>query len=109
MIERARAAVTRPLPPAVQARLERGFGERMDNVGLHTGPSARAAARAIGARAYTEGERITLGPGESEHDIQLMAHEATHVVQNRRAAGVFRALPADASAARRRPRSTKMG
>ena len=101
-IERARAATTRPLPPAVQGRLERGFGQRMDNVGLHTGPMARAAARAIGARAYTEGERITLGPGESEHDLHLMAHEATHVVQNRRAAGVFRALPADA-AARRAP------
>jgi hypothetical protein len=101
-IERARAAATRPLPPAVQARLERGFGERMDNVALHSGPSARRAARAIGARAYTEGERITLGPGESEHDVRLLAHEATHVVQNRRAAGVFRALPAD-HAARRAP------
>jgi Domain of unknown function (DUF4157) len=101
-IERARGSATRPLSPAVQARLERGFGQRMDNVGLHTGPSARAAARAIGARAYTEGERITLGPGESEHDLHLLAHEATHVVQNRRAAGVFRALPAD-TAARRAP------
>jgi hypothetical protein len=99
-IERARGSATRPLPPAVQARLERGFGQRMDNVGLHTGPSARAAARAIGARAYTEGERITLGPGESEHNLHLMAHEATHVVQNRRAAGVFRALPADPTARR---------
>ncbi len=97
-IERARSTATRPLPPAVQARLERGFGERMDNVGVHTGPAARAAARAIGARAYTEGERITLGAGESEHDVRLMAHEATHVVQNRRAAGVFRALPADSTA-----------
>jgi len=97
-IERARSAAAKPLPPAVKARLERGFGERMDNVGLHTGPSARAAARAIGARAYTEGERITLGPGESEHDLHLMAHEATHVVQNRRAAGIARALPADPAA-----------
>ena len=101
-IEHARKDATRPLPPAVQARLERGFGQRMDNVGLHTGPSARAAARAIGARAYTEGERITLGPGESEHDLRLLAHEATHVVQNRRAAGVFRALPADPAARRAR-------
>jgi hypothetical protein len=99
-IERARAGVTRPLPPAVQARLERGFGERMDSVALHSGPSARSAARAIGARAYTEGERITLGPGESEHNLHLLAHEATHVVQNRRAAGVFRALPADPTARR---------
>jgi hypothetical protein len=104
MIERARASATRRLPPAVQARLERGFGQRMDNVGLHSGPSARAAARAIGARAYTQGERITLGPGESEHDLHLLAHEATHVVQNRRAAGVFRSLPVD-PATRRAPQA----
>ena len=100
-IEQARSAVGRPLPATVRARLEHGFGESMESVRLHTGTEARTAARSIGARAYTDGERITLGHGESEHDLRLMAHEATHVVQNRRAAGVPRALPADAGPARR--------
>jgi hypothetical protein len=82
-IDAARSAVARPLPTPVKARLEHGFGRKLDGVRVHTGPTARAAAAAIGARAYTEGNRITLGHGESEHDLHLMAHEATHVVQNR--------------------------
>jgi hypothetical protein len=89
-IDAARQAVANPLPPPVKARLEHGLGRRMDDVRVHKGPEARAAAASIGARAYTEGNRITLGHGESEHDLHLMAHEATHVVQNR-AAGVQRA------------------
>jgi Domain of unknown function (DUF4157) len=84
-IDIARGAPARPLPAMVRARLEHGFGEPMANVRVDTSPTARIAAAAIGARAYTEGERITLGRGESEHDLGLMAHEATHVVQNRRA------------------------
>jgi Domain of unknown function (DUF4157) len=95
-VEKARSATPRPMPATVRARLEHGFGESMESVRLHTGPEARAAAGAIGARAYTEGERITLGHGESEHDLRLMAHEATHVVQNRRAAGIVRPLDAAA-------------
>lgn len=72
------------LSPSVRARLEHGFGQTMAGVRVDTSAAGRTAAAAIGARAYTEGERITLGHGESEHDLKLMAHEATHVVQNRR-------------------------
>ena len=84
-IEMARKGVGQPLPANVRTRLEHGFGERLDSVRVDGSAAARAAAASIGARAYTEGERITLGHGESEHDLRLMAHEATHVVQNRRA------------------------
>jgi hypothetical protein len=84
-IDIARGTPARPLPATVRSRLEHGFGEPMASVRVDTSPAARAAAAAIGARAYAEGERITLGRGESEHDLGLMAHEATHVVQNRRA------------------------
>jgi hypothetical protein len=98
-IEKARAAASRPLPATVRARLEHGFGESLASVRVHSGPEAHAAARSVAARAYTEGERITLGPDESEHDVRLMAHEATHVVQNRRAAGIRR-LPAEPGPAR---------
>ena len=98
-IEQARSAASRPLPATVRARLEHGFGESMGSVRVQAGPEGQHAARSIAARAYTEGERITLGPGESEHDMRLMAHEATHVVQNRRAAGIRR-LPAEHGPAR---------
>jgi hypothetical protein len=97
-VEQARRSPSRPLPETVRARLEHGFGQSLHSVGVHTGPPARSAASAIGARAYTEGERITLGHGQSEHDLRLMAHETAHVIQNRRAAGVFRPLPESAPA-----------
>jgi len=45
-----------------------------------------AAARAIGARAFTAGDTIFLGRGESATDVELIAHEATHVVQQQAAA-----------------------
>ena len=93
-------SVGQPLPATVRARLEHGFGVPLANVRVDTSPTARAAAAAIGARAYTEGERITLGHGESEHDLRLMAHETTHVVQNRRS-GTRR--PADGGGVRRDP------
>jgi hypothetical protein len=92
-IEAARAAVANPLPAPVKARLEHGFGHKLDSVRVHKGPAARAAAASIGARAYTEGNRITLGDRESEHDLHLMAHETAHVVQNR--AAVARSPAAD--------------
>ena len=97
-VEQARRSASRPLPETMRARLEHGFGQSLHGVRVHSGPPARSAASAIGARAYTEGERITLGHGQSEHDLRLMAHETAHVIQNRRAAGVFRPLPESAPA-----------
>lgn len=78
----------RPMQPAMQARLERGFGTPLGHVRVHDGPAARHAAAVLGARAYARGSAIYLGAGEGEHDTRLMAHEATHVVQQDRAATV---------------------
>ena len=64
------------------------MGTPLDHVRVHDGPTADASATAIGARAYALGSNIVLGPGQSEHDTHLMAHEATHVVQHDRAAGI---------------------
>jgi Domain of unknown function (DUF4157) len=86
-VHAARASPAQPLAHSVRSRLEHGLGEPLGGVRVHAGPAAHRAAASIGARAYAEGERITLGPGESEHDLRLMAHEATHVVQSRRQAG----------------------
>ncbi len=103
-IEKARVSVGQPLPATVRARLEHGFGVPLANVRVDTSPTARAAAAAIGARAYTEGERITLGHGESEHDLRLMAHETTHVVQNRRRGTIGRPMAAASGEIRRKVR-----
>lgn len=80
-----------PLPPDVRDRIESHLGVPLAGVQLHTGPAAQEAAVQLGARAFTFGNHIFLGPGESPHDVALMAHEATHVVQQQ-AVNVYRDL-----------------
>jgi hypothetical protein len=56
-------------------------------VRLHTGPDAARAARSISAAAYTVGDDVVFGTGQYRPDTQagrsLIAHELTHVLQQR--------------------------
>jgi len=71
-----------PLSPAVRSRIEPSLsGGDLSGVRVHRGPAANDAASSLGARAFTHGNNIWLGPGESSSDLRLMAHEATHVAQ----------------------------
>lgn len=79
-----------PLEAAVQARVAPVLGADLSTVRVHQGPDASAAAAALQARAFTVGADIFLGEGESATDLELMAHESTHVVQQQ-AVGVYRA------------------
>ena len=78
-----------PLEPGVQARVAPVLGADLSSVRVHQGPDASAAAAALQARAFTVGADIFLGEGESPTDLELMAHESTHVVQQQ-AVGVYR-------------------
>jgi hypothetical protein len=71
----------RPLEPNTRNRLESGLGVNFADVRVHDDSNARSAAQALNARAFTHGNDIWLGNGESQADTRLMAHEATHVVQ----------------------------
>lgn len=77
----------RPLDPDTRSKMESHFGQDFSAVRIHTGPNAAESARAVGAKAYTVGEDIVLGPGhpgmDSRSGQQTMAHELTHVVQQR--------------------------
>jgi hypothetical protein len=53
----------------------------MQEVRVHSDSRAQGAARDLSARAFTHGNNIVLGPGESAADLPLMAHEAAHIVQ----------------------------
>jgi hypothetical protein len=59
-------------------------------VRIAQGPAAETAASAIGARAFTVGNRIAFGRGEYRPDSndgrRLIAHELAHVVQQSNAA-----------------------
>jgi hypothetical protein len=70
-----------PLRPAVRQSLESRMGADFSGVRVHEGPAAQQSAAAINARAFTHKGDIWLGRGESQDNLGLMAHEATHVVQ----------------------------
>jgi len=94
----ARAIASRgpgaPLVPGVRALLEARMGARLGHVRVHTDAEAQRATARLGARAFTHGSDIWLGRGESPADTRLIAHEATHVVQQ----GAATQSPAHASA-----------
>lgn len=75
-----------PVSPAARRALQRRMGTDLGDARVHSDAVAADAADALGARAFTHGRDIYLARGESERDPHLMAHELTHVVQNRSAA-----------------------
>lgn len=71
----------RPLAAPVRRDMEARFGADFSDVRLHTGAAAARSAHAIGARAYTSGSHVVIGDGGG--DRHTLAHELTHVVQQR--------------------------
>jgi outer membrane biosynthesis protein TonB len=78
----------KPLNSGTRDTLESRMGADFGHVRVHDDAAAQASARALNARAFTHGNDIWLGSGASQSDTRLMAHEATHVVQQ--AGGVHR-------------------
>ena len=69
------------LSAQVRNRVEPVLGFGMAHVRVHDDTQANEAVSSINARAFTHQDDIYLGQGESADDVFLMAHEATHVVQ----------------------------
>lgn len=69
------------LSPLTRKFMEPRFGVDFGHVSLHRDRNAHETAAQINARAFTYGNHIWLGKGESEHNKNLMAHELTHLVQ----------------------------
>jgi hypothetical protein len=70
-----------PINASTRNTLESRMGHDLSDVRVHNDSRAHDAAGALNARAFTHQNDIWLGQGESQHNLQLMAHEATHVVQ----------------------------
>ncbi|MGH9328618.1 MAG: DUF4157 domain-containing protein [Terriglobia bacterium] len=72
-----------PLPKEVQAKMESALGADFSDVRIHVGSEVPA----IGAIAFTWGSNIHFAPGyynpNTLHGQRLLAHELTHVVQQR--------------------------
>lgn len=77
----------RPLDARARSRMEASFGHDFGRVRVHTDARAAASARAVQARAYTVGHDVVFGSGEyvpgTARGQRLLAHELTHVVQQR--------------------------
>ncbi|MEX0761921.1 MAG: DUF4157 domain-containing protein [Dehalococcoidia bacterium] len=72
-----------PLPSGTREEMESAFGSDFSSVRVHEG----SAADAVGAVAYTQGTDIHFAPGRYNADStdgqRLLAHELTHVVQQK--------------------------
>ena len=89
-----------PLAAGLRGRLEPLLGADLSDVRVHDTAADRDLAASFAARAVTHRNHIWLGPRGQRDDISLLAHEAAHVVQQRRGATGVEAVqrfPEDAS------------
>lgn len=71
----------RPLEDSVRDDMESRLGADFSDVRVHTDAAAKASAAEVGARAYTSGSHVVIGEGGT--DRHTLAHELTHVIQQR--------------------------
>jgi hypothetical protein len=80
-----------PLDPATRAFMEERFNHDFGDVRVHADAQAAESARAINALAYTVGSETVFGAGQyapaTREGRKLLAHELTHVVQQRGGGG----------------------
>lgn len=72
----------RPLDAGTRDEMESRLGADFGDVRVHDDAAAAESARRLGARAYTSGSHIVVGEGGA--DPHTLAHELTHVIQQRR-------------------------
>jgi hypothetical protein len=76
-----------PLDAATRGFMESRLGHDFSDVRVHTGATAHESARSIGAQAYTAGTEVVFQSGMYQPDTEagrrVLAHELTHVVQQR--------------------------
>ena len=82
---RSRAGGGSSLDTGTRGQLEEGMGADLSGVRVHTDGEADSMARSVDAVAFTTGNDIFFRSGtynpESSDGMRLLAHEATHTVQ----------------------------
>ena len=68
------------LPDGLRQGYENAFGQDLSNMRVHYNSHL---PQQLGARAYTQGNDIFIGPAPEQVNHQLIGHELTHVVQQR--------------------------
>jgi hypothetical protein len=76
-----------PLDSMTRGFMESRFGHDFSKVRVHTDARAAESARAVNAQAYTVGHNVVFGSGlyapESDAGRRLLAHELSHVLQQK--------------------------
>jgi Domain of unknown function (DUF4157) len=73
------------LPPNTREAMESKLGQDFGQVRVHDDANAGEAARSLHAQAFTSGKDVFFAPGKYRNDPAdpLLAHELTHVAQQR--------------------------
>lgn len=80
----------KPMEPETRRTLETSMGVDLGDIRVHEDNAAHKSAADLKAHAFTYKNNIWLGQNQSQRNIRLMAHEATHVLQQ---GGVVRRKP----------------
>lgn len=79
----------RPLDPATRDAMEARLGHDFRDVRVHADATSAESAAAVGAKAYTVGRDVVFGANRFAPHTgtgeRLLAHELTHVIQQRNA------------------------
>ncbi|GAB4324325.1 MAG: hypothetical protein Kow0010_06160 [Dehalococcoidia bacterium] len=75
------------LPESMRGSMEAAFGTDFGDVRVHHDSESDALSRQMTAKAFTTGSDIFLRKDVDPNDSTLLAHELTHVVQQRAMAG----------------------
>jgi hypothetical protein len=88
---------------SVQNELSNKMGADFSNVNIHTDPEAIQMNQSLGARAFTHGNDIYFNQGEYNPSTpkgkHLLAHELTHVIQQKGSNGLVQRVPSYGAAA----------
>ncbi|HJR08369.1 MAG TPA: DUF4157 domain-containing protein, partial [Pyrinomonadaceae bacterium] len=86
-VDAVRGGGGQPLSSSVRDFFEPRFGHDFGHVRVHADSRAAESAQALSARAYTLGSDVVFGAGEYRPETvagrRLIAHELTHVLQQR--------------------------
>ena len=82
--ERAFSSGGEPLPPGVRTFYEERLDRDFSDVRVHTGALAERYNDDLHAYAFTYGNHVWMGRGQSVQPSTLLAHELAHVVQQGR-------------------------
>src|SRR5262245_44340365 len=86
-VYRALASPATQLEPRLRQDMEERLGHNFSQVRLHSGSIAEQSACDVNALAYTVGPHVVFGAGrfapETQEGRRLIAHELTHVVQQK--------------------------